>query len=87
MYCTQNLKTPLLVVMGFSNCGALKGAVASIPAAEATTQKQEASVPENYLVALTPAATQAKARLPRAPIQYSEEREIRINVKNTEQDS
>eukprot|EP00419_Tripos_fusus_P031635 CAMPEP_0172777582 /NCGR_PEP_ID=MMETSP1074-20121228/201468_1 /TAXON_ID=2916 /ORGANISM="Ceratium fusus, Strain PA161109" /LENGTH=368 /DNA_ID=CAMNT_0013614503 /DNA_START=134 /DNA_END=1236 /DNA_ORIENTATION=+ len=82
-YCMQNLKTQLLVVMGHTKCGALKGAVASIPAADAPEPKQDASVLENYLVALTPAAKQAKAELPRAPVQEVEERAIRINVKNT----
>ena len=82
-YCMQNLKTQLLVVMGHTKCGALKGAVASIPAADAPEPKQDASVLENYLVALTPAAKQAKAELPRASVQEVEERAIRINVKNT----
>merc|ERR1719458_1159022 len=82
-YCMQNLQTKLLVVMGHTKCGAINGAVASIPAADAPEPKQDASVLENYLVALTPAAKQAKAELPSAPDTEVAELAIRINVKNT----
>jgi len=82
-YCMQNLQTQLLVVMGHTKCGAINGAVASIPAADAAEPKLDASVLENYLVALTPAAKQAKAELPSAPDGEVVERAIRINVQNT----
>merc|ERR1712037_297503 len=58
------------------------GALASIPAADAVP-KADASALEQYLVALTPAAKQAKAELPHAPDPEVAELAIRINVKNT----
>jgi len=81
-YCMAHLKTKLLVVLGHTKCGALNGALASIPAADAAP-KADASALEQYLVALTPAAKQAKAELPRAPDPEVAELAIRINVKNT----
>jgi len=81
-YCMAHLRTKLLVVLGHTKCGALKGALASIPAADAAP-KPDASMLEQYLVALTPAAKKAKAELPFAPDTEVAELAIRINVKNT----
>merc|ERR1712032_557098 len=81
-YCMAHLQTKLLVVLGHTKCGALNGALASIPAADAAP-KADASALEQYLVALTPAAKQAKAELPSAPDKEVAELAIRINVKNT----
>jgi carbonic anhydrase len=81
-YCMAHLQTKLLVVLGHTKCGALNGALASIPAADAAP-KPDASMLEQYLVALTPAAKKAKAELPFAPDKDVAELAIRINVKNT----
>merc|ERR550532_1369370 len=81
-YCMAHLQTKLLVVMGHTKCGALKGALASIPAADGKP-KPDASMLEHYLVALTPAAKQAKAELPFAPDEEVVELAVRSNVENT----
>merc|ERR1719464_1056695 len=80
-YCMAHLKTKLLVVLGHTKCGALNGALASIPAADAAP-KPDASMLEHYLVALTPAAKKAKVEVPFAPDPEVAELAIRINVKN-----
>merc|ERR1711920_161081 len=53
-----------------------------IPAADAPP-KANATMLEQYLVALTPAAKQARAELPRAPDAAVAGLAIRINVENT----
>jgi len=60
-YCIGHLQTKLILVLGHTKCGALKGAVATLGAGGASPKK---SMLENYLHALTPVADRAKRQLP-----------------------
>ncbi len=79
-FCVCALKTQLLVVLGHTKCGAIKGAVANIPAVDA----QPSGVLDGYLKALAPSAKQAKGELPKGTSDDEVvAHAVKVNVKNT----
>jgi carbonic anhydrase len=81
-YAMCHLQTKLILVLGHTKCGAIKGAVASLPAA--SDHSPGTSVLQDYLVALTPVAQRAKDELPEGASEDEvSTHAVRVNVQST----
>jgi len=81
-YAVGHLQTKLILVLGHTKCGAIKGAVASLPAASG--HSPGTSVLQDYLVALTPVAQQAKDELPEGTSDDEvSAHAVKVNVRST----
>lgn len=84
-YCIGPLKTQLVLVLGHTKCGAIKGATSMVGEdGKIAKPSQNAGVLEKYLIALAPTAKQAKAELkPGATADEIAAHAVKVNVFHT----